>query len=137
MGKWAAMENEVTGELAVFAWSGDRDIGKKWLLINLLEKKTGQQPANNPPGWDAYRHMFNGCDKYNIQDSKFMWPYRLSHWTAHFDGIFQAHIALNTIALWREMHPNQDCSITKSLLLDLATELHNRCNSGELPPNQW
>ena len=38
MGKWAGMENTDTGELAVFSWSGDKDIGKKYLLTNLLEK---------------------------------------------------------------------------------------------------
>ena len=75
MGKWAAMENEEKGELAVFTWSGDKEIGKKYLLTNLLEKKHGKQPNNNPPGWDAYKTMFSGCDRFNTQISKFLWPY--------------------------------------------------------------
>lgn len=137
MGKWAAMENENTGEVAVFTWSGDKDVGKKYLLTNLLEKKKGKQQTNNPPGWDAYKVMFNGCDKYNTQISPFLWPYRLSHWTVHFDDIFQVHVALNTVALWREMHPNDDCGTTKSLLITLATELHSCCVSNSIPANQW
>jgi hypothetical protein len=137
MGKWSAMENKNTGELAVLTWSSEKDIGKKFLLSNLLEKKTGKQQADNPPGWDAYKLMFNGCDKYNIQISKFMWPYRLSHWTAHFDDIFQVHIALNTVAIWRELHPDEDCGTTKSLLIKLATELHKCCTSNNVPASQW
>ena len=137
MGKWAAMENTKSGELAVFTWSGDAAIGKKFLLTNLLEKKPGKQATNNPPGWDAYKVMFNTCDNYNIQVSKFIWPYRLSHWTAHFDEIFQLHVALNTVAIWRELHPDKDCGSTKSILLALATELHQRCNLKDLPPSQW
>ena len=70
MGKWAAMENTDTGELTVFSWSGDKDIGKKYFLTNLL-KKPGKKASNNPPGWDAYKAMFNGCDRFNTQISMF------------------------------------------------------------------
>ena len=107
------------------------------MLNNLLEKMSGQQPINKPPGWDAYKAMFSTCDKYNINVSKFVWPYRHSHWTSHFDNNFQVHIALNTIAIWHEMHPNQDCGSTKSLLIALASELHNRCILNDLPAHQW
>ncbi len=137
MGKWAAAENLNTGELAVFTWSGNKDIGKKYLLTNLLKKVPGKQESNNLPGWDAYKHMFNGCDRFNLQISDFMWPYWLSHWTSHFDDIFQVHVALNTVAIWREMHPNSNCGTTKLLLTTLATELHNRCVNNDLPPSQW
>lgn len=137
MGRWAAVENSATGELAVFHWSGDKNIGKKYLLTNLLEKAPGKQSKNNPPGWDTYKVMFNGCDKFNIQVSKYVWPYCLSHWTAHFDNIFQMHVALNTIAIWRELHPTIKCGSTTSLLLKLATELHNQCITNDLPKSQW
>ena len=102
-----------------------------------MEKAPGKQPINNPPGWDAYKLMFNGCDKFNIQVSKFVWPYRLSHWTAHFDDIFQVYVALNTVAIWREMHPNDYCGSTKTLLLKLASELHSWCVSNDLPKSKW
>src|SRR5688500_12600803 len=65
MGKWAAMENTDAGGLVVFTWSGEKGIGKKFLLTNLLEKKPGKQPSNHPPGWDAYKLMFDNCDKVN------------------------------------------------------------------------
>jgi hypothetical protein len=137
MGSWAAMENTLTGEVATFTWSGEQDIGKKFLISTLLKKQPGKQQKHNPPGWDAYKYMFNGCDKYNTQISKFMWPYRLTHWTAHFDDIFQVHVALNTVAIWRELHPDCDCGTTTSILLQLATELHQRCVEKDLPASQW
>ena len=79
MGTWAAMENNKTGEVATFTWSGDPNIGKKCLITNLLKKHPGKQQDNNPPGWDAYKFMFDSCNKYNQQFSSFVWPYRLGH----------------------------------------------------------
>ena len=137
MGKWSAAENTKTGEVAVFTWSGEQDIGKKFLLSTMMKKQSGKQDAKDPPGWDAYKLMFCGCDKYNTQIGKFVWPYRLPHWTAHFDDIFQVHVVLNTVAIWRENNSNDDCSTTKELMITLAKELHERCVQKRLPASQW
>ena len=137
MGAWEAMENVKTGEVATFTWSGDRDIGKKFLISTLLKKEPGKQQSNNPPGWDAYKYMFDGCDRFNQQFSNFVWPYWMAHWTDHLDDIYQVHIALNTVAIWRELHPDCNCGTTTSILLKLAKELHERCVNNNLPSSQW
>lgn len=137
MGQWAGAENETTGEVAIFTWSGEQDVGKKYLLTNLLDKQPGKQEKDNPPGWDVYKAMFNGCDRFNFQFSDFLWPYRHSHWTAHYHDIFLTHILLNSVALFRELHPKKNCGTTKSLLVTLAAELHGRCNWNDLPKSQW
>ena len=137
MGAWAAMENVKTGEVVVLTWSGDPNLGKKFLISTLMKKHTGKQKANNPPGWDAYKFMFDGCNNFNKQVGNFVWPYRVGHWTDHLDDIYQVHVALNTVALWRELHPDCDCGSTTSILLKLALELHEQCDNGDLPPSQW
>ena len=137
MGQWAAMENTQTGEIATYTWSGDPNIGKKYLFSNLMKKQPGKQESNNPPGWDAYRYMFNGYDQFNQQLVNFTWPYWLAHWTDHLDDLYQVHIALNTVAIWRKLNPDCNCGTTASLLLKLASELHDQCNWNDIPANQW
>ena len=102
-----------------------------------MKKQPGKQKSNNPLGWDAYKYMFDDWDRYNQQIDNFVWPYRMTHWTDHVDDIYQVHVALNTVAIWRELHPDCDCGATASILLELAKEIHQRCIDNNLPSSHW
>ena len=136
MGEWAGLENDTTGEIAVQNWLGKKEIGKKFLLSNALKKVSGK-PTGQPPGWVEYAFMFNTCDKYNTQVRQLIWPHRLGHWSQHFDKIFQTHIALNLIAIWREMHPNSDLGSTQELVKQLAIDLHAYCTTNTPQDGKW
>ena len=102
MGAWAAMYNRDTDEVACRTWCADANVGKKLLLSTLLRKTNGEQPKDQPPGWIHYLDCFNACDAYNVKIGTIWWPYRIMHWSKHFDEMFHVHVILNTVAVWRE-----------------------------------
>ena len=120
MGTWAAMRHEETGEIAVYHWSTEKDVGKKLLLTNCLKKVSGVQDSNNPPGWDEYKFMFKTCDAMNADIGMWWWPYRFVHWSEHFGDMFMLSTVLNTLAIWLELQgPQEEEPSTRQLLVQL------------------
>merc|ERR1711879_502102 len=121
------MYNKDTGEVACRTWSSDRNIGKKLLLSTLLQQKaTGEQEADNPPGWLHYMDCFSSCDSYNARINAIWWPYRIGHWKKHFDEMFHVHVLLNTVAVWRELQGGSDERSLRKLFKELARQLLDR-----------
>lgn len=137
MNQWAAMYNKHSKEICVYSWNSEKGVGKKLLLSTLMEKRPGKQPTESPPGWELYKYMFNGCDHFNKDVSAFFWPYRLARWEMHFDEIFQLHVILNTIAIWRELQESVRMIPKKELMVQLAHELYQRARKDDLPPSLW
>ena len=136
--EWAAMQHAKTGQIAVYHWSREKDVGKKLLLTSCLKKVPGVQESDNPPGWDEYKFMFNTCDAMNADIGKWWWPYRFVHWSEHFGEMFMLSTVLNALAIWLELQgPQEEEPSTHDLLLRLGTELFARAASGNLPDSTW
>ena len=116
MGTWAAIRHKKTGEIAVYHWSTENDVGKKLLLTNCLKKVSGVQESNNPPSWDEYKFMFNTCDDMNADIGKWWWP----HVVRTFRRDVFASTVLNALAIWLELQgPQEEEPFTRHLLVQL------------------
>lgn len=139
MDSWAGMENEKTGEVAIYNWSSEEGVGKKFLLSSALKKDIRKShPQDIPPGWYEYMFMFDGCDTFNRYISSYLSPYRNGRWQMHFHDLFLAHILLNTAHTWKELKNKSRSSIDrKTILLQLASALYKKAKSNNIHHNHW
>jgi hypothetical protein len=101
VGEWAALRNSESGEMALYYYSPEKEIGKKLLISTaMLVDRTKRLKEGQKPGWDAYRYMFDGADKFNKRVTPIMFPYRHAHWTDHLSDIYLTHALLNAYAVY-------------------------------------
>ena len=108
-------------------WRGSRlhdsNIGGKLLLSALLKKHNGVQKDNDPSGWVQYQGNFRACDVFNADMRHVFWPYRVQHFERQLDEVNHVHIALNTLAAWREEQGGKEERIDKELMMELSKQL--------------
>eukprot|EP00957_Ditylum_brightwellii_P080462 6119716-Ditylum_brightwellii.AAC.1 len=64
-GTFAMAHNNKTKESAVFSWSTNKRLGKKFVLGTAFEKKRKYNESGGIPMYDHYKMGFSVCDKFN------------------------------------------------------------------------
>jgi len=123
-GKWAAIQNSGTGELAVHVM--DPTVGAKYVFTNCFKEQTRKKlRAHQIPVWGEYRYAFSACDKLNLQMAGHYWPFRRMTWSHSIDSFVFTVLLFNTYNLYRFAN-DEDTSIigTKDAMIDLSFSLY-------------
>lgn len=133
-GQWEALYSQKNNEFAASIW--DVDVGKRFLLSTSL-KKSGQSTKNkpeSPPGWYAYKHSFDACDKFNLELSKIFWPYKQKGWQNDFDDFLFSTALFNAYVLYRESNKKINIDFITALG-DLSQQLYTFSQEFEENPS--
>lgn len=119
-------------ELFVYHWDANKDIGKKFCLTNAFKKQRKSRSSTNSliPAYDAYKCMFNVCDRFNRNLHDRTWPHRrggrgMMGEFGHQHNFFMSCCIQNTINAYLDIE-KIDPSTTSfmDLCLELADSLY-------------
>jgi hypothetical protein len=121
IGQWDALYSSSTNEFAASVW--DVDVGKRYLLSTALEVSGNyKKKPKSPPGWYAYKHLFDACDKMNVELTKIFWPYKQKFWQNDFDDMFLSTSLFNAYVLFRESNTNKKNQVKRILKVILTVK---------------
>lgn len=130
-GEWNALYNESTNEIFVYYFSRNRDIGRKYVMGNVMNHiKNTKQPADEVPGYDLYALMFSVCDRYNRKLHDKTWPHKQGGHGMLGDAGKQDDFAFscslqNIISVYRSLNKlSNDPMDFQQYCLDLREELY-------------
>ena len=125
-GMHALAYNKKTKESAVFHWSTNKRLGKKFVLSTGFEVARKIPGDHSCPMYDHYKQGFSNCDKFNKVLHGKTWPYRLNgNWMAASDYLFTC-VLINVYHLWIDAGPSTaNCKAVswKEFCFDLAEEM--------------
>lgn len=119
MGKWSALENLNSKKLAVFVWLVEKDANKKFIVTILLKKTLGFKHMTIHQAGMLTDLCFADIICLNAKLANFCGHISFLIGVQILTKFFKVHIALITVAIWRKMYPDVNCSTTNSLLLTL------------------
>ena len=129
--------NSETNESAIYHFSCDKNIGKKYALSNCFDLRSDPQPKESVPIYDEYKTFFSGCDKFNQAMHNKTLPYRAPNNTHVaeerniWNYLFTA-ILLNTWFAWKAIlrgkNPEHQLPSFRDFCRELAIDIiRNLC----------
>jgi hypothetical protein len=125
-GTFVMAHNNKTKESAVFSWSTNKRLGKKFVLGTGFEKKRKDAESGGIPMYDHYKMGFSHCNKFNKALHGKTWPYKLQGEQRIASDYLFTCVLINVYHLWIDAGPsgvNRKVITWKEFCTDLAREI--------------
>lgn len=138
-GEYRSIYNPNTKELFTYAYDSDPNVGKKFNMsrgwIHSTQTLTVRQWRNSIPGYDAYKTMFQACDRFNRNLHDKTWPHKRGgnsvrgEFGCANDFIFGC-ILQNVFTTYCHIHNKDPKTVSfKQLCYNLSDEIFTYSNS--------
>ena len=125
-GTFFAVYNKKTKESAVYNWSTNVRLGKKFVLGSGFEVGVKAKNDHVCPMFDHYCMGFSGCDKFNRALHGKSWPYKLQGDRRVASDYLLTSVLINVYHLWIDAAPaneNRRNISWRNFCSDLALEM--------------
>lgn len=126
-GDWVVLSNKKSNEADEFAMMKWDPLGerKQYVLTNAfkMREKVSKKSVDVNTISETYRHLFNGCDRFNNLLNNKYWPYDRDGWQSNYDDFFFSSIILNIYVMYHEANDLVEKMSFSSFSLNLANTI--------------